>query len=86
MADIEKDVLHIKRALDAQGKILSRLSNAITGDEEFGTTGIANQCKKNSEYIQNDKLFKAKVTGIASGISAFFAVVTSVIMKMIFKD
>ena len=82
----EKDIEYIRQTLDKQSEILVRLSNAIQGDKEYGTKGLAEMCRINSEYIQNDKLFKAKITGIATGISLFVGVVTSIVMKALFEN
>jgi hypothetical protein len=85
MDKLEQDIQEIKKTLESQAEILTRISTALSGDRVFGTKGIVDQCKENTDYIEKDKLFKAKVTGIATGISTFFAIITSIIMKSIFN-
>tara|TARA_R110000751_G_scaffold42630_1_gene98843 strand:- start:156 stop:416 length:261 start_codon:yes stop_codon:yes gene_type:complete len=86
MEHLEQDIKHIKECVDAQGEILSRLSNALTGDKKFGTKGISQMCVENSAYIEKDKLVKAKITGIASIVSVIGAAITTVLMKIFFKQ
>lgn len=85
MERFEQDIQDIKKTLESQAEVLTRISTALSGDRDFGTKGIVQQCKENTEYIEKDKLFKARVTGIATGVSTFFAIITSIIMKSLFN-
>jgi len=86
MEKLEQELDAIRKALTEQGETLNRISAALSGDKQFGTKGIVEQCKDNTIYIEKDKLFKARVTGIATGISTFFAIITSIIMKSLFNE
>lgn len=86
MPNVEQDIKHIRATLDQQGEILTRLSSALTGDKEYGTKGLAQICKENSEYIEKDKVSKARMAGVASIISVVGATLTSVFIKIFMKD
>lgn len=86
MDNFQKDIHEIRRSLEIQAEILTRISTALSGDKDFGTKGIVEQCKENADYIEKDKLFKARVTGIATGVSTFFAIISSIIMKSLFNE
>jgi hypothetical protein len=85
MEHLEQDIKHIRETLDTQGEILARLSNALTGDKEFGTKGLAQICQENSDYIEKDKLAKARMAGIASVISIVGATITTLFIKIFGK-
>lgn len=85
MERLEQDIKHIRATLETQGEILSRLSNALTGDKDFGTKGLAQMCQENTDYIQNDKLAKARMAGISSIISIVGATITTVLIKIFTK-
>ena len=85
MERLEQDIKHIRATLETQGEILSRLSNALTGDKDFGTKGLAQMCQENTDYIQNDKLAKASMAGISSIISIVGATITTVLIKIFTK-
>ena len=80
--NLEQDIRHIRRTLDSQGEVLSRLSNALTGDREFGTKGLAQMCQENTDYIQDHKISKARMAGVASIISVVGATITSLFIKL----
>ncbi len=65
IAKIEKDVAEIKVAL--------------IGNKEMGVSGLVQEVKENSEYIENDKGFKRKalavIAGIQIAIAAFFTLI-----------
>ena len=45
-----------------------QIKTALIGDKELGTTGFAQMVKANSEYISEDKKFKAKAVGFLGAL------------------
>jgi hypothetical protein len=65
-----KDITCIKDSLgkltlkvDAIEKTTTKLDTTIVGDTTYGQIGLVTKVKEHTEYIENDKGFKAKLIG-----------------------
>jgi RNase adaptor protein for sRNA GlmZ degradation len=47
---------------------VSAIRNAIVGNSELQQEGLAQQVKKNAEYIESDKSFKSKAVGFLTAL------------------
>jgi hypothetical protein len=74
-----KDITWIKDALgklkdkvDTIEKTTTKLNTTIVGDPDYGQIGLVSQVKEHTEYIENDKSFKAKLIGGSVVLGAFW--------------
>jgi hypothetical protein len=65
-----KDIAWIKDTLckltdkvDTIDKTTAKLNTTIVGDPAYGQVGLVAKVKEHTEYIENDKGFKAKLIG-----------------------
>lgn len=67
--DIEfiKDMLsQLSGKVQQMDTTLIKLNQTIVGDSAYGQKGLVEQVKEHTEYIENDKNYKAKVVGAGS--------------------
>jgi hypothetical protein len=77
-----KDIAWIKDSLgklaekvDAIDKTTTKLNTTIVGDDVYGQVGLIAKVKEHSEYIENDKGFKAKLIGGSIVLGALWTVI-----------
>ena len=77
-----KDITWIKDSLskltdkvDTIDKTTTKLNTTIVGDPDYGQIGLISQVKEHSEYIENDKGFKAKIIGGSVVFGALWTVI-----------
>jgi hypothetical protein len=77
-----KDITWIKDSLaklaekvDAIDKTTTKLNTTIVGDDVYGQVGLIAKVKEHSEYIENDKGFKAKLIGGSIVLGALWTVI-----------
>lgn len=67
--DIEfiKDMLsQLSGKVQQMDTTLIKLNQTIVGDSAYGQKGLIEQVREHTEYIENDKNYKAKVVGAGS--------------------
>jgi hypothetical protein len=76
------DIEFIKEMLsNLSGKVqqmdltLIKLNHTIIGDNAYGQKGIVEQVKEHTDYIENDKTYKAKVVGAGSVLVILYGLV-----------
>lgn len=47
---------------------VAAIKSAVIGNADMNQDGLAQQVRKNTEYIQNDRLFKAKTVGFLAAL------------------
>jgi hypothetical protein len=76
--DIEfiKDMLsQLSGKVQQMDLTLIKLNHTIIGDSAYGQKGLVEHVKEHSDYIENDKTYKAKVVGAGSVLVILYGLV-----------
>lgn len=76
--DIEfiKDMLsQLSGKVQQMDSTLIKLNYTIIGDSAYGQKGLVEQVREHSDYIENDKTYKAKVVGAGSVLVILYGLV-----------
>jgi hypothetical protein len=76
--DIEfiKDMLsQLSGKVQQMDLTLIKLNHTIIGDSAYGQKGLVEQVREHSDYIENDKTYKAKVVGAGSVLVIIYGLV-----------
>jgi hypothetical protein len=76
--DIEfiKDMLsQLSGKVQQMDSTLIKLNHTIIGDSAYGQKGLVEQVREHSDYIENDKTYKAKVVGAGSVLVILYGLV-----------
>jgi hypothetical protein len=76
--DIEviKDMLsQLSGKVQQMDTTLIKLNHTIIGDNAYGQRGLVEQVKEHTDYIENDKTYKAKVVGAGSVLVILYGLV-----------
>ena len=63
-------------------KITDRILRTLVGDEEMAQEGLVNKVARHDEYIENQKLLWAKLSGMAIGGGAIGGLVINLLAKL----
>lgn len=63
-------------------KVTDRILRTLVGDEEMAQEGLVSKVKKHEEYIESQKLFWAKLSGIAIGGGAIGGFILNLLTKL----
>lgn len=69
------ELLQLRKATD-------RILRTLIGDEEMAQEGLVNKVQRHDEFIESQKLFWAKLSGIALAGGAFGGFILNMILKM----
>jgi hypothetical protein len=76
--DIEfiKDMLsQLSGKVQQMDLTLIKLNHTIIGDSAYGQKGLVEQVREHTDYIENDKTYKAKVVGAGSVLVILYGLV-----------
>lgn len=63
-------------------KVTDRILRTLVGDEEMAQEGLVSKVKRHEEYIESQKLFWAKLSGIAIGGGAIGGFILNLLTKL----
>lgn len=79
--DTELTLLH-SELRDLSTKV-DRVLRTLVGDEQMAQEGLVHKVQKHEEFIENQKLLMAKVSGIAIGSGVLGGIIMDAIYKFL---
>jgi aminopeptidase-like protein len=63
LSTINTSISNLNLSVNGIEKTTIKLNTTIVGDKDYGQIGLISKVEENSDYIEKDKAFKAKLIG-----------------------